>query len=184
MDRSSTKQFFILLVFLSASLFNNVWADTFDDASTAYSNGNYKQAMKIWHKLAENGHLQAQFNIAYMYEFGIELKPDYKKAIEWYQKAANNGYARAQNFLGWMYETGKGVERNRDTALIWLKKAANQGSKDAIADHQLVYKRKQRNEAREYKQAMFEALKQQMLNSEARYNNSKAPTRFDAAIKE
>ena len=184
MDRSSIKQLFILLAFLIASLFNNAWADAFDDASSAYSNGNYKQAMKIWHRLAENGHLQAQFNIAYMYEFGIELKPDYNKAVEWYQRAANNGYARAQNFLGWMYETGKGVERNRDTALIWLKKAADQGSKDAIADHRLVYKRQQRNQSREYKQAMYEALKQQMINSVARYNKSKLPTRVDAAIEE
>lgn len=174
-----------LRVFILGSLLatatGNVLADRFSDASAAYSNNDYSTAIKIWQQLAEEGHLQSQFNIAYMYEFGIEVKPDYATAVSWYRKAATNGYARAQNFLGWMYETGKGVERNRTTALKWLKMAADQGSKDAIADHRLISKRYQRSQAREYKQALFQALKEQLIKSHDRYDRSRLPTQLDAA---
>lgn len=172
-----------LIIFCSTTFLSmaSVSANTFTEATSAYSNGDYNKAMNIWMSLAEDGHLQSQFNIAYMYEFGIEVKPDYSKAVEWYRKAADNGYARAQNFLGWMYETGKGVQRNRETALKWLKKAADQGSKDAIADHRLVLKRYQRYKAREYKQALYEALKEELVKSEQRYNKSKLPAQLDAA---
>jgi TPR repeat protein len=151
------------------------------DASSAYSDGDYKKALKIWQQLADEGHLQSQFNIAYMHEFGIEVKPDYKEAVKWYTKAANKGYARAQNFLGWMYETGKGVKRDRATALKWLKLAADQGNEDAIADHRLVEKRYQRFQDREYKQALYEVLKEELLRSEDRYYKSKLPIYLDAA---
>lgn len=158
-----------------------VLADQFTDASTAYKNGDYSKAKKIWQQLANNGHLQSQFNIAYMYEFGIEVKPDYSNAVKWYRKAANNGYARAQNFLGWMYETGKGVKRDRISALKWLKLAANQGNKDAIADYRLVSKRLERLQAREYKHALYEALKSELVRSLQRYDKNKLLSHRDAA---
>jgi len=171
----------LLSTFLFALTFGAAWADRFSDASEAYTNGDYKKAQTLWQDLANDGHLQSQFNIAYMYEFGIEVKPDYAKAVQWYSKAANNGYARAQNFLGWMYETGKGVQRDRLLALKWLKRAADQGSKDAIADHHLVSKRYQRSKAREYKLAFYEALRNQLIQSEKRYNKNKLSSQLDAA---
>ncbi len=171
----------LVLTFLFALTSNFVWADRFADASIAYSEGDYTNAKKIWQQLADEGHLQSQFNIAYMYEFGIEVKPDYTKAVKWYQKAADNGYARAQNFLGWMYETGKGVKRDRMTALKWLKMAAAQGSKDAIADHRLVSNRLARSQAREYKHALYEVLKSEFVRAEKRYDKSRLPNHLDAA---
>jgi len=168
-------------IFLLVTTSTVVWADKFADASAAYTAGDYQNAKTIWMQLADEGHLQSQFNIAYMYEFGIEVEPDYVQAVVWYRKAANNGYARAQNFLGWMYETGKGVSRDRTKALKWLKLAADQGSKDAIADHRLIYKRLARAKAREYKQALYEVLKAELVRAQQRYDKSKLPDQLDAA---
>jgi len=159
----------------------NVWADKFSDASSAYKGGDYKTALNTWQQLANEGHLQAQFNIAYMYEFGIEVNSDYQEAVQWYTKAATNGYARAQNFLGWLYETGKGVKQDRVTAIKWLKLAANQGSEDAIADLRLVTKRHERDQDKRYKQALYEVLKEEILKSEGRYYRSKLPSELDAS---
>ncbi|NOX43649.1 MAG: sel1 repeat family protein [Gammaproteobacteria bacterium] len=171
----------LISFFLFALTSSVVWADKFAEASKAYHEGDYSQAKKMWLQLANDGHQQSQFNIAYMYEFGIEVKPDYSKAVKWYRKAAGNGYARAQNFLGWMYEIGKGVTRDRATALKWLKLAADQGSKDAIADHRLVSKRLERSLTREYKHALYEALKTEFIRSQERYDKSKLPDHLDAA---
>lgn len=181
MANIQTLKFLFITCCLALLTTVNVWADSMSDASSAYSNGDYKKALKIWQQLADEGHLQSQFNIAYMHEFGIEVKPDYKEAVKWYTKAANKGYARAQNFLGWLYETGKGVKRDRAAALKWLKLAADQGNEDAIADYRLVEKRYQRFQDREYKQALYEVLKKELLRSEDRYYKSKLPIHLDAA---
>jgi len=171
----------VISTFLLALMSSPVWADKFKEASAAYSAGDYTNAKNIWLQLANKGHVQSQFNIAYMYEFGIEVKPDYTQAVKWYRKSAENGYARAQNFLGWMYETGKGVTRDRVLALKWLKMAATQGSKDAIADHRLVSKRYIRSRAREYKHALYEALKNELVRAQERYGKGKPPEHLDAA---
>ena len=126
-------------------------ADNFDKGMDEYNKGNYSSAYKIWHDLAKEGNPRAQFSVAYMYEFGIELTPNYKTAAKWYRKAAEQGYAKAQNFIGWMYEMGKGVKADRTEALKWLRLAAQQGSEGAMADYRLVMRRYKRAEAQKYK---------------------------------
>lgn len=151
-------------------------ADRYDDGMLAYTAGQYDIALDAWKDIANSGHSRAQFNLAYMYEFGIAVPVNSEEAVKWYSRSAEQGYARAQNFLGWMYEMGKGVKQNRSEALKWLRKAADQGSEDAMADFRLVSKREQRAQDLRYKQALLEALNHQLEAAQQRYEQFKTET--------
>lgn len=148
-------------------------ADRYDDGMLAYTAGQYDVALDTWKAMADSGHSRAQFNLAYMYEFGIAVTANSQEAVKWYQRSAEQGYARAQNFLGWMYEMGKGVPQDRTEALKWLRKAADQGSDDAIADYRLINKRQQRVLANHYQQELLDALNSQMEAAQQRYEQLK-----------
>lgn len=156
-------------------------ADTFAAGKLAYDAGNYHTAFKIWDKLAQQGHAEAQFNVAYMYEFGIEVATDYVQAAKWYGKASLQGDFRSQNFLGWMYENGRGVKRDRVEALKWLRMAAAQGNKQSLADYRIVARRHGQARMQEYHDRLLEALKQEMEKAKGRYESDPFPTLLDAA---
>ena len=160
----------LLLMSLSSP---GAWADRYDDGMLAYTAGQYNVALDTWKTMANSGHSRAQFNLAYMYEFGIAVTANNEEAVKWYQRSAEQGYARAQNFLGWMYEMGKGVTQDRGEALKWLRMAADQGSDDAMADFRLINKRQQRTQANHYKQELLDALNAQMEAAQQRYEQLK-----------
>jgi Sel1 repeat-containing protein len=58
------------------------------DAEAAYARGDYATAFQIWLPLAEQGSVQAQLNVARMYERGEWVAQDKRAAMEWYNKAA------------------------------------------------------------------------------------------------
>ncbi len=82
-------------------------------------------------KDAEQGNVNAQARLGYMYQFGKGIPRDYKEAIKWYRKAADQGKADAQYQLGVMYHKGQGVPQNYSEAIKWYRKAADQGNADA-----------------------------------------------------
>jgi TPR repeat protein len=47
--------------------------------------------------LAEQGNMQAQFNVGNCYKDGLGVAEDKQKAAEWYAKAARQGSAEALN---------------------------------------------------------------------------------------
>jgi hypothetical protein len=61
------------------------------DAEQAYARGDYATAFKIWFQLAEQGSVQAQLNVARMYERGEWVAQDSRAAQEWYDRAAAQG---------------------------------------------------------------------------------------------
>jgi TPR repeat protein len=61
------------------------------EAEQAYARGDYATAFKIWFQLAEQGSVQAQLNIARMYERGEWVAQDSQAAKEWYDRAAAQG---------------------------------------------------------------------------------------------
>jgi hypothetical protein len=61
------------------------------DAEQAYARGDYATAFKIWFQLAEQGSVQAQLNVARMYERGEWVAQDSRAAQEWYNRAAAQG---------------------------------------------------------------------------------------------
>jgi len=93
------------------------------------------KAVEWFQKAAEQGDVQGQFSVGYMYatgESGFEKDPE--KAAEWFLKAAENGHTYAQANLGRMYIIGDGVEKNTKTALFWLQKSVDQGNAAAKLD--------------------------------------------------
>jgi hypothetical protein len=75
--------------------------------------------------------VEAQTELAVLYEFGLGVPQDFGKAVELYQKATDQGYADAQNRLGSLYEHGRGVTKDFGKAAELFQKAADQGSADA-----------------------------------------------------
>ena len=88
---------------------------------------NYKEAVKLYRKAAEQGHAQAQTNLCIMYSEGQGVKQDYKEAAKWCRKAAEQANGQAQAILGIMYSQGLGVKQDLKEAVKWHRKAAGQG---------------------------------------------------------
>ena len=86
-------------------------------------------------KAAEQGDVEAQFNLAGMYAEGLGVAKDEAEATKWYRKAAEQGDIDAQFNLGGRYVDGRGVEKNEVEAVKWYLKAADQG--DAYAQFNL-----------------------------------------------
>ena len=78
-------------------------------------------------KSAEQGDVDAQFRLGFMYSIGEGVLEDDAEAVRWYRKAAEQGDAGAQNNLGLMYANGEGVPEDDAEAVRWFHKAAEQG---------------------------------------------------------
>ena len=74
---------------------------------------------------AESGHVQAQCDLAELYEKGLGTKRDLHQAVVWYTRAANADDPAAQNRLGEMYRDGVGVKKDMKAAERWFAKAEN-----------------------------------------------------------
>ena len=131
-----------------------------DDAEIQYNLGvihhrgkgvppNYVKAAKWYRLAAEQGHVEAQYNVAVLYGRGIRtpgdntgVPEDYtghpddiihtfedcqEYAAQWYRLAAEQGHVSAQAALGDMYKLGSGAPQNYAEAAKWYRLAAEQG---------------------------------------------------------
>lgn len=70
-----------------------------------------------WYKLAsKQGHADAQYNLAFLYEVGWGVTKNRKKAAKWYALAAEQGVVKALFDLGYLYYRGKGVPKDKKKA--------------------------------------------------------------------
>jgi uncharacterized protein len=81
---------------------------------------------------AEDGDVDAQYDLGIRYYSGDGLEHDYGKAIKWFLMAAEQDDAQAQFNLGIMYGRGEGIGKDINTSMQWLKKAADQGHAEAL----------------------------------------------------
>ncbi|MDH4324242.1 MAG: sel1 repeat family protein, partial [Betaproteobacteria bacterium] len=84
---------------------------------------------------AQQGHTEAQFQLANLYALGLglpesESEPD-RAAATWYFEAARQGHAEAQHNLGILFLTGKGVVQSESEARAWFRRAAASGHREA-----------------------------------------------------
>ena len=94
-----------------------------------YDNGrgapqNYSEAIKWYHRAAEQGHAVAQHNLGCMYKFGKGVPEDHAEAAKWFRKAAIQGYANSQFQLGLIYGVGEAVTLDYVQAYKWISLAA------------------------------------------------------------
>lgn len=123
----------------TSALANDLWTNLFNERMAQ----------------AKQGSMDAQFEVAAMYENGRGVGLDRAAAVEWYNKAAAQGHSRAagavariqdnerrfaktqkqaeigdieaQYSLGTMYLTGTGVTLDLGSAQLWLSRAAARG---------------------------------------------------------
>ena len=107
----------------------------FQKGLTAYKSGDFATALREWQSLAEQGNVNAQFNIGFMYRGGQGVSQNYETAAKWWKLSAQQGDALSQLMLGAMYEEGTGVSQDHKTAVKWLKLSAQQGN--AAAQYKL-----------------------------------------------
>lgn len=92
---------------------------------------NPAKAGQWYQKAADQGHVDAQYNLGMLYKLGLGVQEDPKQAFAWLQKAAAQGNDIAQYHLGLMYAEGAGVKRSLPHASAWLALAAAQGNEKA-----------------------------------------------------
>ncbi len=130
----------ILAVALVVGLAAPAWAG-FDEGLAAYFRGDYGTALREWKPLAEEGDINAQLMLGFMYDEGAGVPRDAAEAVKWYRKAAEQGYADAQYILGFMYTMGWSGAQDYVQAHMWLTLAAAQRDEAARKFRDRVAKR-------------------------------------------
>jgi TPR repeat protein len=82
-----------------------------------------EDAIPLFQKLAEQGHAEAQYQLADCYDEGIGVDEDKVKAAEWWIKAAEQGHADSQFQAGRCLFRGIGIAEDKTAGIKWLKKA-------------------------------------------------------------
>ncbi len=107
-------------------------ADGHPEALAAYHQQNYREAMRLFRPLAEQGDPQAQYYIGRMYEKGEGVHKDPDQVRRWYRRSAEAGYAPAQYRMAVGYAYGlAGLPRDHGEAVKWLRKSGEGGYKRA-----------------------------------------------------
>jgi len=96
----------------------------------------FKNAATLLGEAAKQGHPNAQYNLAVMYQKGDGVDQNDQKALYWYEKAAEAKLPIAQYNLGMIYFAGEIVAKDEQKAKELWEKAADQGFEKAI---QLMY---------------------------------------------
>ena len=127
-----------IITILAATSFlasSQLAAQDFDKGLKAYDAGDYHTAVREWGPLAEQGNVEAQYNLGFMYYNGQGLTQNSAEAVKWYRLAAEQGHGDARLNLGAMYRSGQGVPEDFVRAAKWYRLAAEQGN--AIAQDNL-----------------------------------------------
>lgn len=98
------------------------------DGSTQNETTPIPAAFALYKEMAEQGDVEAQFNLGMMCETGWSVPVDYKKAVRWYREAANQGHANAQIRLGMLYYLGIGTQQSEIRGQKWIREAAKQNN--------------------------------------------------------
>ena len=78
-------------------------------------------------KQAEQGMVEAQYNLSVAYVTGDGVQTNWVEALKWGRKAADQGLPDAQNNLGAMYIDGYGVRKDAVEAYRWFTLALKGG---------------------------------------------------------
>jgi hypothetical protein len=114
-------------------------ADPLEDGVTAYQQGDFATALRLFGPLAEQGDASAQTNLGVMYEQGRGVAQNYREAMKWFRLAALQGNASAQSNLGVMYYRGQGIAQDYREAMKWYRLGAEQGNAEAMFNLGVMY---------------------------------------------
>ena len=114
---------------------------TFFTLLLGFAGSSYGQSFEETKLLAEQGYVNAQYNLGNMYDRGEGVPENDAEAVKWFRLAAEQGYVNAQYNLGVMYSNGEGVPQNDIRAYVWYSVAATQGGEDARGNRDIVSER-------------------------------------------
>ncbi len=95
----------------------------YEDAFTAYDQGDDATAISIYRTLADQGDPYVQRALGIMYDMGRGVPQDYVEAMKWYRRG-RRPRRRAQNNLGLLDFNREGVPQNDIQAHMRLSLAA------------------------------------------------------------
>jgi TPR repeat protein len=87
-----------------------------------------ERAFMWYSSSAEQGYLDAIYNLARCYENGIGVAKDQERAFSLCEKAATEGHELAQITLGNYFSKGIGTPQSLSEGIKWYRKAAMNGS--------------------------------------------------------
>lgn len=96
-------------------------------------------ALYWYQKAAEQGHTEAQSQLAAMFYSGNGVKQDYQQAAYWGIRAAKSDNAQSQYIIGLMYYFARGFNRDYQQARYWFIKAAEKGYSNAQINLAIMY---------------------------------------------
>jgi uncharacterized protein len=88
-----------------------------------------RQAAYWYQEAAEQGHVEAQFNLGRLYATGQGVARDPEQALRWIRAAASQGYVPAEARFGMRYASGSGIGQDHRLAYFWLTLAFLRGDK-------------------------------------------------------
>jgi TPR repeat protein len=90
-----------------------------------------KWAFDYYTKAAEQGNVEAQYNLGNLYQKYPKMKFNYRHAFKWYTASAQGGNIAAQKSLAYFYVKGLATDIDYETALLWYTKAAESGDTES-----------------------------------------------------
>ncbi len=118
-----------LLLFLPGLL----RCEPLDDAIESMRIGDFAEAFCIMKPLAEQGNIEAQYNLGWMYHNGYGLRVNDHLALEWWRLASGQGHSDASFSIGMLYDLGEGqISRNPQKAVDYYLLAARDHHEEAI----------------------------------------------------
>lgn len=92
------------------------------------SNPNLREAMSYFEQAAEQGHLEALFQVGYWNMYGEpQIMRNAKGAFECFEICSERGISRAKQQLAFFYLWGMGIEKNEEKAVKLLEEAFSEG---------------------------------------------------------
>lgn len=120
---------------LSVALLNNIN----DEIENFQKREAERLILKEMIEKAEQGDVNAQWELGLKFYKGEEVKKNYTLAAHYYKLAAEQGNQYAQNNLGLLYDRGQGVDRDYNLAFHYYGLAAEQGDEIAQCNLGLLY---------------------------------------------
>lgn len=119
-------------------------ADDLRQAARLHLAGETPAAVVIWKKRAQQGDVDAAYNLAVIHHHADGVAYDAAEALRWYRVAAERGDKAAQYALGLMYWKGEGVPADEAKAHEWFTK----GRRDHAHHHHSAQFRQWQEQAR------------------------------------
>lgn len=112
----------------------------FWNKSTVEENKTEDDSFEALLKKADEGDLDSQILVGYLYLYGEQgVERDYKKALKYYTKAAEQNDKIAVNNLGSLYYSGIGTKRDSRKAAELFQKASDLGNSEASVNLAFIY---------------------------------------------